>query len=89
MTSPALPPADSQFSAPWHAQAFALCLALYEAGIFEWSEFSDALGVELDVGVGLGRLHVDPRLHVLQLGERVGQTWLGLGLGLGLGLRFG
>lgn len=47
MTSPALPPADSQFSASWHAQAFALCLALYEAGIFEWSEFSDALGVEL------------------------------------------
>jgi nitrile hydratase accessory protein len=47
MTSPAPPSADSQFSAPWHAHAFALCLGLYEAGIFEWSEFSDALGAEL------------------------------------------
>ncbi len=33
-----------RFSAPWHAQLVALSLALYDAEIFIWSEFSEKLG---------------------------------------------
>jgi nitrile hydratase accessory protein len=32
-----------QFREPWEAQAFALTLALYEAGAFTWPEWTDAL----------------------------------------------
>jgi nitrile hydratase accessory protein len=32
-----------QFREPWEAQAFALTLALYEAGAFTWHEWTDAL----------------------------------------------
>ena len=36
------------FPAPWAARAFALAVALNERGLFAWSEFSDALGAELE-----------------------------------------
>ena len=32
-----------KFSEPWEAQAFALALALHEAGLFSWSEWTAAL----------------------------------------------
>lgn len=35
------------FAEPWHAQAFALAVALNERGLFTWSEWADALGAEL------------------------------------------
>ncbi|WP_242662559.1 nitrile hydratase accessory protein [Teichococcus deserti] len=35
------------FAAPWEAQAFALTLALHEAGCFAWSEWADCLGAEI------------------------------------------
>lgn len=35
------------FAEPWQARAFALTLALHEAGAFGWSEWSAALAAEL------------------------------------------
>jgi nitrile hydratase accessory protein len=36
------------FAAPWEAEAFALTLALHEAGAFSWPEWSAALAEEVD-----------------------------------------
>jgi nitrile hydratase accessory protein len=41
---------DQVFAAPWQAQAFALTVALHEAGAFTWSEWAQALGAELAKG---------------------------------------
>ena len=35
------------FRAPWEAHAFAIALALYEKGLFVWSEWSAMLGEEI------------------------------------------
>jgi nitrile hydratase accessory protein len=35
------------FREPWEAQAFAMTLALYERGLFTWSEWAEALSVEI------------------------------------------
>jgi nitrile hydratase accessory protein len=35
------------FRAPWEAQAFAMALALYEQGLFTWSEWAAALADEI------------------------------------------
>jgi nitrile hydratase accessory protein len=35
------------FREPWEAQAFAMTLALHERGVFTWSEWAEALGVEI------------------------------------------
>jgi nitrile hydratase accessory protein len=35
------------FGAPWEAQAFAMALALHEAGLFTWGEWADTLGAEI------------------------------------------
>jgi nitrile hydratase accessory protein len=35
------------FSAPWQAQAFAMTLALYERGLFTWTEWAAALATEI------------------------------------------
>jgi nitrile hydratase accessory protein len=35
------------FAEPWQAQAFALAVSLHEAGAFSWSEWAEALAVEL------------------------------------------
>ena len=32
------------FAAPWEAQVFAMVVALQEAGLFTWGEWSDRLG---------------------------------------------
>src|ERR1700752_3498990 len=34
------------FREPWEARAFAMALALHEAGIFTWKEWTEALGPE-------------------------------------------
>jgi nitrile hydratase accessory protein len=44
MTAPA-PPAP--FDAPWHAQAFALAVALNEAGLYSWSDWTERFGADL------------------------------------------
>ena len=43
-------PRDSNgpvFRAPWEAHAFAMALALYERGLFAWSEWAAMLGEEI------------------------------------------
>jgi len=35
------------FSAPWEARVFAMTLQAHQAGIFSWSEWTQALGAEL------------------------------------------
>jgi len=35
------------FSEPWEAQAFAMTLALYQRGLFTWSEWAAALAAEI------------------------------------------
>jgi nitrile hydratase accessory protein len=35
------------FRAPWEAHAFAMALALYQKGLFAWSEWSAMLGKEI------------------------------------------
>ena len=44
MTAPT-PPAP--FDAPWHGQAFALAVALNEAGQFSWPEWTETFGAAL------------------------------------------
>ena len=40
-------PPDRAFAEPWHAQAFAIAVALHERGLFSWSEWSQALSAEI------------------------------------------
>ncbi|MCV0428783.1 MAG: nitrile hydratase accessory protein [Roseibium sp.] len=35
------------FNAPWEARVFAMTLQAYDAGIFNWREWAEALGAEL------------------------------------------
>lgn len=43
MTAPERP-LDAPFEEPWQAQLFALTLALNEAGLFSWTEWSATFG---------------------------------------------
>lgn len=36
------------FGAPWQAQAFALVVALEERGVFNWTEWAEALGAQVN-----------------------------------------
>lgn len=44
----------TRFDEPWHAQVFALTVALSEAGRFSWSDWTEAFGATL-ARHGLGR----------------------------------
>jgi nitrile hydratase accessory protein len=44
------PDGSPVFAEPWQAQAFALTLALHERGLFDWSEWTQALGAEIHRG---------------------------------------
>jgi nitrile hydratase accessory protein len=46
---------EAPFSAPWEAQAFALAVGLSDQGVFEWREFSTALGAEIKAAETSGR----------------------------------
>jgi len=39
---------ERSFEEPWQAQIFALVLAAHEAGVFQWSDWSAALGAGQD-----------------------------------------
>jgi nitrile hydratase accessory protein len=41
------PPDPRAFAEPWHAQAFAIAVALNERGLFSWGEWSETLGAEI------------------------------------------
>ncbi|MDQ1077661.1 nitrile hydratase accessory protein [Pseudoroseomonas cervicalis] len=49
---PALPGSGEEpvFEAPWQAQAFAMTLALHQAGCFAWGEWAETLGAEIARG---------------------------------------
>ena len=53
---PSLPRDDGGpvFAEPWQAQAFALAVSLHQAGIFEWREWSQALGAAIADAQGAG-----------------------------------
>jgi nitrile hydratase accessory protein len=55
------------FREPWEARAFAMALALHEAGLFTWSEWATALGEEIRRAQGSG----DP-----DTGETYYRHWL-------------
>ncbi|MGY4800540.1 nitrile hydratase accessory protein [Teichococcus aerofrigidensis] len=40
------------FAEPWEAQAFAMAVALHEAGCFGWGEWAEALGRRIAAGDG-------------------------------------
>ena len=40
------------FAAPWEAKAFAMAVALRDAGVLEWSEFAERLAAEIATGTG-------------------------------------
>lgn len=41
---------ERPFDAPWQAQAFAMTVALHDAGLFTWPEWSALLGEVLEGG---------------------------------------
>ena len=66
-------PPGPVFGEPWHAQVFALAVALHEAGHFEWTEWAQYLSRAIDEARGEG----DPDLgdtyylHWLRALERI------------------
>jgi nitrile hydratase accessory protein len=48
-----------RFREPWEAQAFALALALHEAGLFTWREWTAALSREIHAPTGSGPVEGD------------------------------
>ncbi|MGI3170077.1 nitrile hydratase accessory protein [Pseudooceanicola sp. C21-150M6] len=48
VTAEAAPaPLAQRFEAPWQAQAFAMTVLLHEKGLFDWSDWADALSARL------------------------------------------
>jgi nitrile hydratase accessory protein len=68
-TVPGIPrdPNGPVFRAPWEAHAFAMALALYEKGLFAWSEWAAMLGEEIKKAQAAG----DP-----DTGETYYRHWL-------------
>ncbi len=46
------PRPETPFAAPWEAQVFALVVSLREAGLFTWSEWTEALSRTIRPGAG-------------------------------------
>lgn len=42
------------FAEPWEARAFAMVVALQEAGLFDWSDWAERFGAALKVNSDLG-----------------------------------
>jgi nitrile hydratase accessory protein len=55
------------FAEPWHAQAFAMTLALFQRGLFSWPEWAEILGSEIKRAQAAG----DP-----DLGDTYYHHWL-------------
>jgi nitrile hydratase accessory protein len=52
-----------RFREPWEAQAFALVLALHEAGLFAFSEWTAALAHEIHAPAGAGFVEGDGAIY--------------------------
>jgi nitrile hydratase accessory protein len=46
--------AESAFTAPWEAQAFAMAVMLHQRGMFTWSEWAQTLSAEIRRAQTLG-----------------------------------
>ena len=57
---------DQPFRKPWQAQAFAMTLALHEAGVFSWSEWTESLSASLVGGATDGSDYYDRWLMALE-----------------------
>jgi nitrile hydratase accessory protein len=68
MTGAPTPPA--QFHEPWHAQAFALTVAMSEAGHFTWARWTEAFGATL------ARHRAAHPGHALDGGDDYFHAWL-------------
>lgn len=60
------PPEERPFSEPWQAQAFALTLALHEAGVFDWPSWAEALSAQLKHAAPDGSDYYDHWLAALE-----------------------
>lgn len=47
MTEGPSPPSNQVFREPWHAQLFAITIALHESGVMSWTEWTDMLAKEI------------------------------------------
>lgn len=54
------------FDEPWQAQAFAMTVNLHQSGLFEWTEWADALSAEVHSGIDRDYYH-----HWLQALEMI------------------
>lgn len=48
------PPDEPVFSEPWQAHAFAMALTLHERGVFEWTEWAQALAGQIEAAQAAG-----------------------------------
>lgn len=48
MTEGPSPPSSQAFREPWHAQLFAITIALHEGGVMSWAEWTDMLAKEIE-----------------------------------------
>lgn len=68
---PAAPPranGELVFAEPWESRAFGMAVALYEAGVFAWPQFREALAARIACGETAGTETVDRSYY---------QHWLG------------
>lgn len=59
-------PPENPFAAPWQAQAFAMTVALHQAGLFTWSEWAATLGRMLQGAAADGSDYYDRWLLALE-----------------------
>lgn len=66
MNPPEPPAPERPFDQPWQAQAFAMTVALHQAGLFSWADWAEALGAELKGGAADGSDYWDRWLVALE-----------------------
>ena len=47
MTERPVPPSNQVFREPWHAQLFAITIALHEGGVMSWPDWTGMLAAEI------------------------------------------
>ena len=48
MTEGPFPPTNQVFREPWHAQLFAITIALHQGGVMSWPEWTGMLAAEIE-----------------------------------------
>ncbi|MFZ1813551.1 MAG: nitrile hydratase accessory protein [Rhizobiaceae bacterium] len=65
------------FREPWEASAFAMTLALYDKGVFSWSEWAETLGAVIAEDGGKSKPGDYYRLWLMAL-ERLAEQRIGI-----------